>query len=738
MTRKATTSFLVTLLLTCFALAAQAAKYPPGPDGPGGACDDTLDIANLNNGPCRPGTACTFPSTVGCDSVYGVKGIITGIKNNGTSRTFYMQSRRVDSQWTGLDVFNGNGLTNGSIQIGDSVSVSGRVEEAFLKTAVPESGETELLGFDSNSNTLDVVVNVLSAGNSLPSVKILTVTDIRFPAVTWDNQEQASFDTGEPWENTLVRVVGPLVVGRRVYQGAVNDLPLPNCTTCSSYPGVETRSPGGGGFFAYPQGSPGDSIYIDMTSFVTMTPPAVGTVVDEVTGVLQGGGTRSGFAGITSWRVAVRSSPPNYLNSSTADLVLHNAPTVSAAFSVADDSVRVEFDRPVTEASATVADHYSLLTSERPVDYARMAGNSAVVCHIVGSWGIGDLDEVSANSMTGLANGLTQTTPQLKIFYNGVLPITTVQAPNPDSLVVCLDRSKFAGVGTTDGTRLTTIGVVTGKFFGREYYLQDEAGGARSGLKVFQPGAAMTVGNKYLVSGPITEFFGETELNAPPFVQDLGPGTTPPLYVTTIQTMDNFTCDGSQSTINGEDYEGCLVDFSHLLRARADASQAGVGGFFHAFNWNTPFDTSDIEIDATAVNNLDPEPDDVLDVKGILSFRFSQGVVFPRNNADLVKITAGVEDGTPRVVTFALRGPNPGRVARLEFGLPHNDQVELAVFDLSGRRLATLARGMFPAGRHSREWNGRTDGGAEVGSGIYFYRLKVGGETYGLRGVRIE
>lgn len=742
MTRNATIPFLLTLVLTCCALEAHAAKYPPGPDGPGGACDDTLDIANLNNGPCRPASGCVFPSAVGCDTVFGIKGIITGIKNNGTSRTFYMQSRRVNLEYTGLDVFNGNGLTNGSIQIGDSVSVSGKLEEAFFKTGVTESGETEVSGFDGSSTSIDVGVNVLSAANSLPDFKTLTVADIRFPAATWNSVVQASLATGEPWENCLVRIAGPLVVGRRVYQGAVVDPPASgtNCTTCPTYAGVEVRSPGGGGFFAYPQGAPGDSIYVDMTSFVTMTPPAVGTVVDEVSGILQGGGTRSGFAGITSWRIAVRSSPPNYLNSSTADLVLHNAPTVSTAFSVANDSVRVEFDRPVTDASATVPGHYSLITSERPVDYARMAGNSAVVCHIVGAWPVGDLDQVSANLMIGLANGLEQTTPQLKTFVNGVLPITMVQAPNPDSLGVCLDRSKFAGVGTTDGTRLTLSGVVTGKFIGREYYVQEEAGGARSGIKVFQPGSAMTIGRKYLISGPVTEFFGETELNAPPFVQDMGVGTTPPAFVSTIQLMDNFTCDASQSVINGEDYEGCLIDFSHLLWARADADlpASGVGGFFHAFNYSTLSDTSDIEVDGTAVTNLDVQQGDLLDTKGILSFRFSQGIVFPRDNADLVKVGfADVEPAVPPQIAFALR-PNPGRITKLDFGLPRPDEVELVVFDLSGRRLATLARGAFPAGRHTVEWNGRTERGAEVGAGIYFYRLKVGNATFGLRGVKID
>jgi len=52
--------------------------------------------------------------------------------------------------------------------------------------------------------------------------------------------------------------------------------------------------------------------------------------------------------------------------------------------------------------------------------------------------------------------------------------------------------------------------------------------------------------------------------------------------------------------------------------------------------------------------------------------------------------------------------------------------------------VATLARGSFDAGAYSKKWDGRTDHGAPVGSGIYFYRLRVGAETFTLRGVRLK
>lgn len=45
------------------------------------------------------------------------------------------------------------------------------------------------------------------------------------------------------------------------------------------------------------------------------------------------------------------------------------------------------------------------------------------------------------------------------------------------------------------------------------------------------------------------------------------------------------------------------------------------------------------------------------------------------------------------------------------------------VFDVAGRRVATLARGAFKAGRHTLSWDGATDGGS-AGAGLYFVRAR--------------
>jgi flagellar hook assembly protein FlgD len=74
----------------------------------------------------------------------------------------------------------------------------------------------------------------------------------------------------------------------------------------------------------------------------------------------------------------------------------------------------------------------------------------------------------------------------------------------------------------------------------------------------------------------------------------------------------------------------------------------------------------------------------------------------------------------------------------VNFALPRRDNVDLAVFDLGGRRVHTLAKGSFAPGSYNMKWDGSTDSGHPAGPGMYFYRLKVGDQTFNIRGVHLQ
>jgi len=76
-------------------------------------------------------------------------------------------------------------------------------------------------------------------------------------------------------------------------------------------------------------------------------------------------------------------------------------------------------------------------------------------------------------------------------------------------------------------------------------------------------------------------------------------------------------------------------------------------------------------------------------------------------------------------------GPNPslGRV-HASFTLPSPArQADLAVFDASGRRVATLINGPLSAGSHAVTWTGLDDRGGRAPSGIFFLRYRSEGRT---------
>ena len=69
--------------------------------------------------------------------------------------------------------------------------------------------------------------------------------------------------------------------------------------------------------------------------------------------------------------------------------------------------------------------------------------------------------------------------------------------------------------------------------------------------------------------------------------------------------------------------------------------------------------------------------------------------------------------------------PNPARDHTIiNYTLPENLDVELAVYDLQGRLVQTLVNEKQPAGQHHVRWNTR-----DLTSGMYFYRLKAGHKT---------
>ena len=63
----------------------------------------------------------------------------------------------------------------------------------------------------------------------------------------------------------------------------------------------------------------------------------------------------------------------------------------------------------------------------------------------------------------------------------------------------------------------------------------------------------------------------------------------------------------------------------------------------------------------------------------------------------------------------------PGDV---KFSLPTEGPVEIELFSVTGQRVARIASGWYPAGDNAVPWRGVDESGAQLGSGVYFLRLR--------------
>jgi hypothetical protein len=109
--------------------------------------------------------------------------------------------------------------------------------------------------------------------------------------------------------------------------------------------------------------------------------------------------------------------------------------------------------------------------------------------------------------------------------------------------------------------------------------------------------------------------------------------------------------------------------------------------------------------------------------------------------AYLVEVTdATAVDPQPARADRALwASPNPSSGAqRVHFRMPHDGHVRLEVFDLAGRRVATLVDGARTAGDHEVAWAGRDAGGHVVSAGVYLARLTVDGARAETRIARVR
>lgn len=106
-------------------------------------------------------------------------------------------------------------------------------------------------------------------------------------------------------------------------------------------------------------------------------------------------------------------------------------------------------------------------------------------------------------------------------------------------------------------------------------------------------------------------------------------------------------------------------------------------------------------------------------------------------------IATDMPESGPVVRSFvnALGGnaPNPFRTdTAITYSVASPSHVSLRIFDVAGRRVSTLEDRVVPSGEFRARWDGRNDEGRSVASGVYFYRIDIGGWSRTERLVKLK
>ena len=78
--------------------------------------------------------------------------------------------------------------------------------------------------------------------------------------------------------------------------------------------------------------------------------------------------------------------------------------------------------------------------------------------------------------------------------------------------------------------------------------------------------------------------------------------------------------------------------------------------------------------------------------------------------------------GLPKEFSVAQNYPNPFNArTNISFVLPQQSDVKIEVYNILGRKTATIAEGLMPAGNHMVTWDA-----SDVASGVYYYKISAG------------
>ena len=114
-------------------------------------------------------------------------------------------------------------------------------------------------------------------------------------------------------------------------------------------------------------------------------------------------------------------------------------------------------------------------------------------------------------------------------------------------------------------------------------------------------------------------------------------------------------------------------------------------------------------------------------VTGVFNFSYGTYKIQIRDLADLGQELGINNIDVPRRYALHNNFPNPfNPETQIRFEIGKQENVQLVIYDLLGRKVRTLVNETYSPGMHVLRWDAMNDNRSPVSSGAYIYRIKAG------------
>lgn len=229
----------------------------------------------------------------------------------------------------------------------------------------------------------------------------------------------------------------------------------------------------------------------------------------------------------------------------------------------------------------------------------------------------------------------------------------------------------------------------------------------------------------------VIEIVPEVELTMPDMSAENGEEVSIPIYASDVTDMGitsmNFTLTFADDILEAIDVDnvGTLTeDFAFTTTIDSDQIQVSGSG-------DTPLAGEGVLVYIT-FNVIGAE--DQTTALEFSEFTFNDGTPIAEYNTPLATFTvessSGIIDGNlaiPERYELVGNYPNPfNPKTTITYSLPEKSDVDILIYDLSGKLIKRWNVDEQVAGYHSVIWNGTGNDGTSVNSGVYLYRLNAG------------